>query len=448
MTVQDSKTSSNYENTLKLVSEDSVPREILSAEASFSQNPYIRWAKFILTDDQPNGNKERVPLSEFDNLLKSGVNMPIKMGEGLVEEDHSNASPIGVITHLKKVFEDGVNRIEGLAALWLSERPGDISILKDRLESDKEVNISWEMGASEKILADDGIFNWIGVALKAATVVDRPAYQGRTRIIAMAAKNVTPEKWSDEYIKNLPDSCFLYVERNGRKDLEGRASLGARHFPVMDDKGLYDESRLRGFLQEAGETNIPTPILRSLKKRVTVLLDRIDAGASLEELSKGITAPLGNIIMEEDTVELDQYKTRVEELEKELETVKASLANAMDAKAAFDAEKEALAAELTELRSFKKDVDDELAKAEKLDKIKVKFAEASIVKDEAYFIDNLDKLMGLDEPTLEFMIQELAAFSKNAEASLDGNKVPLLPSDGGDVSVSEIVKALRERKSK
>lgn len=456
MTKKQNKNINNIENTLELLSEIDIPEEILDAEASLMLNPYVRWAKFILTDDQPNGNRERVPFEEFDNLIRSGIHMPIKMAEGRIEDGHEDASPIGVITHLKKIFVDGINRIEGLAALWLNERPGDVSYLKTKIDNGEPVNLSWEMGASEKVLATDGIYDWKGVALKAATVVGIAAYLGRTQITAMAAKKKTEEKWGQEFIKNLPDSSFLYIERGGSKDLEGRTSPELRHFPVKDDKGLYDESKLREVLVEAGKANLPTPILRSLKQTVTTLLERIAAGASLEEISQVLAAaPLENIILEEETVELEQLKLRVIELEGKLATAEASLkekdellTKANDAKAALDTEKVAMTTELDELRIFKKEIDDKAAKAEKLVAIKAKFAEASLVKDETYFIENLEKLLGLDDATLDFMIQELSAFTQNAEASLNGKKVPNLHGEAPVTDIHEIVKALKERKSK
>jgi hypothetical protein len=439
----------NLSTSMELLKEGEV-----NAYASISQNPFVRWAKFILTDDRPNGNNERVPLSEFDNLIKTGINMPIKMAEGRIEETHQEAMPLGVITHLKKVFEGGINRIEGLAALWLQERPGDVSYLKTLLDSGKPVDLSWEMGASDKVMAEDGVWDWIGVALKATTVVGNPAYLGRTPIIAIANKNkkTPPEKWSDDYIKSLPDSSFLYIERGGDKDSQGRTSQNNRHFPVKDDKGLYDASKLREVLTEAGKVDLPISVLKSLKQTVATLLAKIDAGANLEDVSKEFAdAPLENIVLEEKAVELEELKTKVAELTTELETAKASIADKdklikelTDAKAGL----EGLTTELDELRTFKSDLDKKAAVEARASSIKNKFTEAGLVKDEAYFNDNMEKLLGLEDTALDFMIQELVSFAKTAEASLNGNRVPLLNGNEVEVSVQDIVKALRERKSK
>lgn len=441
---------------LEFIDETEIPDEVLDAEASLMLNPYVRWAKFIMTDDQPNGNMERTPVEEFDNIIQSGIHMPIKMGEGRIEEGHEASSPIGVITHLQKEFIDGINRIVGLAAFWLRERPSDVTFIKDLVDSGEDVNLSWELGAQDKVLAEDGIYDWRGLATQAVTIVKRPAYQGRTRIIAMAAKKKPVEqvqKWGKDYVENLPDSHFLYVERGGEKDSEGRTyPRELRHFPVKDDKGLYDESKLREALVEAGKSNIPTPALKSLKKTVVALLERVDAGASLEEVSFGEgSVALENIVLEDNTVELDELKKRVSELEAELATAKASLQEKEQAFASIDEAKKAMETELAELKAFKEGIDAEAAKAEKLSGIKAKFAEAKLNKDEAYFTENSEKLLSLDEASVDFMVQELAAFSAQASLEDDGKetktRIPNLPGEPVEVSVSEIVKALRERKN-
>jgi hypothetical protein len=442
---------------LELITEDEA--KAFDAEASLMMNPYVRWAKFILTDDQPNGNNERVPVDGFDNLIQSGIHMPIKMAEGKIEKGHENSSPIGVITHLKKVFEDGVNKIVGLAALWLNERPGDVSYLKTKVDNGEEVDISWELGVSNKVRNNDGTIDLIDPTLKAATVVGVGAYFGRARITAMAAKKtnkttIEVDKWGKTYVENLPDSSFLMIDRGGEKDLDGRTfPRELRHFPVKDDKGLYDESKLREALVEAGKSNIPTPVLLSLKKTVTTLLDKIEAGASLEEISEEYgSVAIENIVMEEDKVELEQLKQQVIDLQAKLDAALASLQEKEQARASLETEKTAMETELAELQAFKKEIDDEVAKVQKLEGIKAKFAEAKLEKDDAYFTDNSEKLLSLDEPALDFMVQELAAFS--AKASLEDDKtdkttkVPDLPGEPSEVSISEIVKALKERKSK
>jgi len=156
------------------------------AFASINLNHSVSWAKFVLTDDQPNANNERIPIEEFDNLVKTGVYMPIKMANGGVGEGHAGATPIGVITHLKKVK----NQIIGLAALWKRERPEDIQLLKDA----KDLQLSWEIVHNREKKSESGALDLLDTALRAVTLVGMPAYQGRTPVLAVASDTTKTEE--------------------------------------------------------------------------------------------------------------------------------------------------------------------------------------------------------------------------------------------------------------
>ena len=181
--------------------------------ASLLLNPNVTWAKFILTDDEPNGNKIRIPKEEFSNIINSGIHMPIKMTLGKIE-GHEASMPIGVITHLKEV----ANRIEGLAALWNSERPEDIGLLKEKKDNDETLNISWEIGYtmttdSEKY---EGVMDLYHTVLKAATLVETPAYEGRTTILALAEMEKKDMEEKELKIKELEKSLTeLQEEKEG-----------------------------------------------------------------------------------------------------------------------------------------------------------------------------------------------------------------------------------------
>lgn len=172
---------------LKFISDFSLVEDQLKDEAfsSITLNPTLKWMKFILTDDQPNGNKQRVPKEEFENLIKSGINMPIKMAFGTIKEGHDDSFPIGVITHLKEVG----NKIEGLAALWYKERKEDVEFLRSMFDQGSTPQVSWEIPYENSEIVD-GIETLRGTALRAATIVGMPAYAGRTPIIAMASTKV------------------------------------------------------------------------------------------------------------------------------------------------------------------------------------------------------------------------------------------------------------------
>lgn len=156
------------------------------AFASVTLNPNFQWAKIIVTDDKPNANKQRVPLEEFDNLIKTGIHSPIKMQPGKISDGHAEAfgHPIGTITALRKT-ED---RVEALAALWKKERPEDIASLKKMYTEGTPPNVSWELSYVESESDENGIETLKGTSLNGLCVVGLPAYAGRTPIIAMASE--------------------------------------------------------------------------------------------------------------------------------------------------------------------------------------------------------------------------------------------------------------------
>lgn len=167
-----SKTTKFLENVVQLVQEDD---EVF---ASIGLNPNITLIKFILTDDKPNSNGMRVPKEEFSNLITTGLYMPIKMADK-EPGDHPEAFPIGVITHLKEVGD----KIKGLAVLWNRERTFDIDLIKERYSNNQPLNISWEILHKDSYIDDNNVENLTGVYLRAATLVDIPAYGGRTPVI-------------------------------------------------------------------------------------------------------------------------------------------------------------------------------------------------------------------------------------------------------------------------
>jgi len=159
------------------------------AFASLTLNPNIVWAKFVLLDDQPNGNKHRVPSEEFDNVIKTGRFMPIKSAESAISEDHTGSKPIGVITHLQK--QD--NTVIGLAALWIKERYDDVASIKEEFSKKGKLDVSWELGYINSETDDNGVKTFFDVVMNAVTIVGIPAYQGRTPITELASLNTTEE---------------------------------------------------------------------------------------------------------------------------------------------------------------------------------------------------------------------------------------------------------------
>lgn len=178
---------------------DTTNDESSLALAAISLNPAVTWTKFILTDDLPNANSQRIPVDEFDNLIKTGIYMPIKMAAGKINDGHSDSVPIGVITHLKRIN----NQIMGLAALWDAERPEDVSYIKDRYKNNQPLQLSWEIFYSMSETKEDGVNDLKGTILRAVTLVGMPAYEGRTPIVAVASTGNTIKENNSNTMEEL-----------------------------------------------------------------------------------------------------------------------------------------------------------------------------------------------------------------------------------------------------
>lgn len=422
--------STNSEFEVQLFDNDSElsPDEFGEAEASIAKSSAVSWAKFVLTDDRPNGNKQRIPESEFDNLIKTGIFMPIKMTK-IGKKIHETSEPLGVITNLKK----SGNKIIGLAALWKKEREEDIKLLKEEA-AQKKINLSWEVlyEDSKPSSEFDGVQDLYETSLKAATIVDEPAYKGRTPILAVAAM------WSTAYLKELPDTSFLIVnDTDGTKE---------RLYPYKDKDEKIDINQLNIAMASLDSSELPETVIKKTKKVISKLIK--EANSSVLE----------NQSMEENKLEeLDIFKSRVDELNKVLDETKAKLATAEEAVKAKDGElvkaQESLK-ELDGLKKYKADSEAEKALTEKWDAIKQKFADAKIEKDETYFDEHKESLLGLDEKALDFMLQELVAFGTNEQetakqkAESASLRVPSLKGNASaQTNVSELASELRRVES-
>ena len=183
----------NFSTTLKEPTD-----ELKTAMASLlevpAKNNNIAWGSFVLLDDLPNGNGVRIPLDEFDNVIRTAEYMPVKMQFGTIKGGHEDSYPLGVIARLAKQVDSLLgNKIYGIAGLWLKERPNDIVALKDAIAKGDGVDISWELEYLNEVFNDDGTINLRDIGVTAVTIVGNPAYGGRTPMFQIAEKNKKSE---------------------------------------------------------------------------------------------------------------------------------------------------------------------------------------------------------------------------------------------------------------
>ncbi len=356
------KTINIIANDVQLMLED---EKLGEAVASISLNPNVTWLKMVITDDKPNANNMRIPKEEFASVMNTAVYMPLKMATGEISEGHDDTLPIGSIAHLT----DEGDHVVALAALWNRERPEDIKFLKERYESGKNIDVSWELNydVTASVEDDDGILELKNVEMNAVTIVSLPSYMGRTGVTALASKEDEGESEAMDTIK--------------REDHD-------KIVKTFEDKAKEFETKLS------------------------------EASTRIEEL-------------EAASVELTSAKAELDELKPKY----------------------------GELETFKAEADAAKEREEKLVSIRAKFAEAGIEVTDEYMEEREETLLGMEEVSLDFFIQELVSFKTKeddgteddgATASINlGSKVPgLKRKSEKDVEPDDIVAGLRKLDTK
>jgi hypothetical protein len=68
---------------------------------------------------------------------------------------------------------------------------------------------------------------------------------------------VQEAEWGTEYINNLPDDCFAYIEAGGQKDEQGKTTpRSLRHLPYKNAQGNLDADHVRNALARLDQTEI------------------------------------------------------------------------------------------------------------------------------------------------------------------------------------------------
>lgn len=168
-------------NTIKITFEQAI--------ASLNDaNPFQTMATFVFADDRPNGNNQVLPFTEFEQVARTAIGMPVKMrftGFGVTE--HKGSVPIGVIQSMEiKTISDDYHQLVATAALWNGEYPEEVAWLKARHLEGTAPGISYEINHEAQEVV--GNVKYIkGAYTGAAAFVKTPAYGTRTSLLALAS---------------------------------------------------------------------------------------------------------------------------------------------------------------------------------------------------------------------------------------------------------------------
>lgn len=379
-------------------------------------NDRFLWVRMVVTDDKPNKNGWRIPQEEFDNVIRTGRFMPIKIkfsSEG--EEGHFGAYPIGVITHLMRE-ED---KVKAIGAIWKEEYPEIAEYISKKVSSGDRVGISWELYSEERDVDGEDYVDLYNVVMTGVAIVKNPAYGDRTNIDRTSEDKRESEVWSRSYINNLPDCAFLYIEPGGKKDEEGKTTpRSLRHLPVKNHECKLDRSHLMNAKARLSQPSTGVSggkrwLTEELRQKLLKKVDRL-----IEEINK-------------EAEDMEDLEKKLSEAQEEIVNLKAQLDECAQARKA--------------LEEYKEKIEAEVERQKRLNDIKEKFAEAGLEKDDEYFDKNMDKLLSMSDEVLEYMIQELVAFKSSAkeEDKKESEEVPNFRNTGEDL-VEAIRRMIRE----
>lgn len=180
------------DNADKKSTSTALPGKLKLAEADVN-NPLLRKIELILTDFEPNANNEGIPVEEKQNIIKTALNMPIKIAMSESSYGgHANAVPIGPITSVYEDVHEGRDVIKAEAMIWGDEFSDVYTLLKSVAEEREYIGTSWEVYYTK---ADevDGV-NWLrNVTFAGTCIVDTPAYGNRTKLLKVAEKQKMEE---------------------------------------------------------------------------------------------------------------------------------------------------------------------------------------------------------------------------------------------------------------
>lgn len=140
----------------------------------------------IITDFEPNGNKQGIPKAEAENILRTAPNTPLKINfDGIDFYGHKGAVPIGPITNVYFAEDNGREVIAGEAIIWNDIYEDVADHLKVAFA--EGLGTSWEIYFKDSETDDNGV-QWLeGCVFAGTCVVATPAYgPNRTRVLAIA----------------------------------------------------------------------------------------------------------------------------------------------------------------------------------------------------------------------------------------------------------------------
>jgi len=120
---------------------------------------------------------------------------------------------------------------------------------------------------SETIWAE---INALETALAAAVTAQVGTTLGEGYQVVLEVK-LKEAEWTQDFINNLPDSSFAYIEEGGEKDEDGKTKpRSLRHLPFKDAQGNINKAHLNNALARLAQTDLSDEAKAAAKKKLCV----------------------------------------------------------------------------------------------------------------------------------------------------------------------------------
>jgi len=166
---------------------------------------------------------------------------------------------------------------------------------------------------SETIWAEINAFE---KALAAAIIAQVGATLGEGYQVALEVK-LKEAEWTQDFINNLPDSSFAFIEEGGEKDEEGKTKpRSLRHLPFKDAEGNINKAHLNNALGRLAQTDLSDEAKAAAKKKLCAAVKTWNEAHSDDQITSdvcGVEPSNQEQLLEAKVTEL---LARVDKLEK------------------------------------------------------------------------------------------------------------------------------------
>lgn len=263
------------------------------------KHPFLTIAKFVLADNKPNQNRQGIEVDDFDEVIQSAIDMPVKMNfiqrTGL--QNHIGSIPIGHIKSVEKIEENGVHKLIATAALYSDEYPEEISYLKDQFEKaargeGKFPGISYEMAFADSVTKDGN--QWLKkLVTLAATFVKTPAYGSRTALLALASAG-------EISLTDLAKEIMALAKAEDTTGTDLTTDKGGRN---------VDEKELKALQEKLEAAEKERDLLRTEASTKTDTITSLEAKLADKDLTIGVLTDEKNAMLKSQLID-----TRVRKL--------------------------------------------------------------------------------------------------------------------------------------